>query len=141
MMEDRALLARQQREMLLRLTRQAAPAGHPESPDVRRAAQTLSSKRAREALLTAPVLAECLAAEANILFDEYAAGSGYPAHGGPLADAGAFGKWLRRRRRLPARAFREYAVLKTRRGWPVKLFHAGWRLTLVVRWRGRVYVW
>jgi hypothetical protein len=65
------------------------------------AARSLASKRTRGVATSWPGLADALGNDFGLMFGEFAAATGLPSMGGPLADGRAFSDWLARQGRLP----------------------------------------
>lgn len=127
---SREELARKQAEVL-----RALAGGEPAAAfaGLEHARAVLLGKRRREAALSAPQLTEHLGERFADLFREYAAQVGYPARGGPVGDAAAFGRWLQRRRALPHKALAEAARLRAAVGFPLQIVRVGRGIGVAMR--------
>ena len=138
---DRDTLALQQEQALQAVLRKGtAPAGM-DPVQVERTAGVLQSKRRHEAANGAPVLHDMLGNDFARHFDVYAAAHGYPNRGGPVADAAAFGDYLRKQGLLPEFAGFEHLRLRTMTGRRLQFRRIGSKWVLMFRFRGRVREW
>ena len=152
--DGRARLARMQAALVGALAGAAAP---PEGFDASRleaAARSLIGKRRRAAARAWPNLAAGLGDRFLERFGVFAAETGLPSWGGPLADGFAFAHWLKARRELPEAARLELLGVELRycaqvdgfvprRGpsFRVALLGRPRRCVLALRWPGLGEFW
>jgi hypothetical protein len=90
-----------------------APGGFDEA-SLQVAAESLARKRLRSVRRAWPVLVEVLGDRFEERFSAYGQQTNLPAHGGPLADARAFVRWLAKHEEIPPTLEREATALDLR---------------------------